>query len=147
MISRKKASSGFTLMELIVAIAVIALLAGLVAPALFRNVADAKIATARADLATIGLALEAYALTSGGYPTSAQGLAALLTPPRDDAGSWRGPYLKGGVPRDPWGFPYVYAYPGVENVLSYDLLSRGKDGKEGGVGEEADLKAWSSQSK
>ena len=142
MIFCRKARRGFTLMELIVAVAVIALLAGLIAPALFRNVTDAKVAAARADLATIGLALEAYALTSGSYPTTSQGLAALVVASGNGTRNWRGPYLKGGVPRDPWGFPYVYDYPGVENVHSYDLFSRGKGGKEGGIGEEADLKAW-----
>lgn len=139
---RRKSPIGFTLIELMVAVAVIALLAGLIAPALFRNVADARVAAAKADLATIGLALEAYALTSGGYPTTDQGLAALVSPPRQASSAWRGPYLKGDVPRDPWGIPYVYSYPGRENLLSYDLLSRGKDGKEGGTGEDADLRAW-----
>ncbi len=133
---------GFTLIELIVAVAVIAILAGLIAPALFRNVGDAKVAAAKAGLATIGLALEAYALTSGTYPSTAQGLAALVSPPPNATADWRGPYLKGGVPRDPWGVPYEYTYPGEENPLSYDLVSRGKDGKSGGIGEDADLTAW-----
>ena len=138
--------SGFTLIELVVAIAIVALLAGLVAPALFSNVSDAKVSAAKADLATIGLALETYALTTGGYPTAAQGLAALVNQP-PDASAWRGPYLKGGVPLDPWGFPYEYLYPGIENVLSYDLFTRGKDGKDGGSGEAADVRAWSTRAK
>lgn len=143
---RQRRHFGFTLIELVVAIAIIALLAGLVAPALFSNVSDAKVAAAKADLATIGLALEAYALTSGSYPTVAEGLTALVSPP-GDASAWRGPYLKGGVPLDPWGAPYVYMYPGVENVHSYDLFTRGKDGKDGGTGEAADVRAWSSRTK
>ena len=140
--AQRGVTRGFTLIELIVAVAVIAILAGLIAPALFRNVADAKVAAAKADLATIGLALESYALRSGTYPSTAQGLAALVSPPPNATGDWRGPYLKGDIPRDPWGSPYVYAFPGLENPLSYDLVSRGKDGKEGGTGEDADLRAW-----
>lgn len=145
--TRRVVARGFTLIELIVAVAVIAILAGLIAPALFRNVSDAKVAAAKADMATIGLALEGYALATGTYPSTAQGLEALVSPPPNAAGDWRGPYLKGDVPRDPWGSPYTYAFPGLENPLSYDLVSLGKDGKNGGTGEDADLRAWMRVSK
>lgn len=131
---------GFTLMELIVVVAVIALLAGLTAPALFRNVGDARIAAARADLATISLALESYALSVGDYPSTQQGLEVLVRNPGVGT-TWKGPYLKGQVPRDPWGRAFVYLYPGKGVGGTYDLLTYGRDGAVGGSGEDADAVA------
>lgn len=137
-------AGGFTLIELIVVVSVVAILAATVAPSIFRNVGDAKIAAAKADLAAIGLALDTYALHSDRYPTTAQGLEALARRPETPPvpGGWRGPYLRKGAPRDPWGNPYQYRSPGAANPDSYDLWTFGRDGREGGLGEDADLRSW-----
>lgn len=136
-------TAGFTLVEILVVIIVIAVLATLVAPNVFRHVGRAKDSTARAQIEMLGSALEAYRLDNDAYPTTEQGLAALVkrpetTPvPRD----WRGPYLKRDVPRDPWGGAYVYRSPAREDAAGYELLTLGRDGREGGEGENADVSA------
>jgi len=137
---------GFTLIELLVVITVIAILAGLVAPMVFRNVGDAKVSAARAQIELFGLALDAYRLDNDYYPSTTQGLAALRALPTGDpaARNWRGPYLKKEVPLDPWGRPYIYKSPGDVNGTSYDLLSYGRDGQPGGTGEDADVTSWGS---
>jgi len=136
--------SGFTLIELVVVIAIIATLAAVVAPAVFRNVGDAKQGSAKSQIETLGLALTSYRMDNDAFPTTEQGLAALRTAP--DVGepprNWRGPYLTRVVPTDPWGRPYVYAAPGVENPTSYDLYTLGRDGRPGGEGEDADVTSW-----
>jgi len=137
-------SRGFTLIEMLVVITVIAILASLVTPMVFRNVGDAKLSAARAQVEVFGLALDAYRLDNDYYPSTAQGLQALRrTPPgAPPARSWRGPYLKKGVPLDPWGRPYAYRSPGQANPDSYDLVSLGRDGAPGGTGEDADITSW-----
>jgi general secretion pathway protein G len=134
-------TSGFTLIELLVVIVVISLLAGLVGPLVFRNVADAKVSAAKAQIELFSLALDQYRLDNDYYPSTAQGLEALRTAPTGEpaAPSWRGPYLRKPVPADPWGNPYSYLSPGVRNPTSFDLLSYGRDGKPGGAGEDADV--------
>jgi general secretion pathway protein G len=135
---------GFTLIELLVVVSVIAILATLVAPMVFRNVGDAKVAAAKADIETIGLALDAYALHNDNYPSTAQGLDALIHRPSGNpsARDWRGPYLKRGVPVDPWGRHYHYESPGRTNPSAYDLMTYGRDGQPGGDHEDADLTSW-----
>jgi general secretion pathway protein G len=142
---------GFTLIELLVVIAIIATLAGVVAPAVFRNVGDAKADAAKSQLEIFALALDSYRVDNDAYPTSEQGLAALRTMPTaptagstmgDPPRNWRGPYLRKVVPSDPWGRPYVYVSPGRENATSYDLYTLGRDGKLGGEGEDADVTSW-----
>jgi general secretion pathway protein G len=137
---------GFTLIEILVVITVIAILAGLVAPEVFHNVGDARSAAAKAQLESFELALDAYRLDNLAYPSSAQGLAALVTRPAGDPApaNWRGPYLRRGVPDDPWGRPYVYRSPGTANPNGYDLVTYGRDGKAGGEGEDADVQSWDS---
>lgn len=135
---------GFTLIEMLVVVLVIGVLAALVAPNVFRNVATAKQAAARSQVELLGAALDSYRLDNDAYPTTTQGLEALrrepLMEPRPRA--WRGPYVRKEIPLDPWGHPYVYHSPGVANPWSYDLLSYGRDGKEGGEGEDADILSW-----
>lgn len=129
------------MIELLVVIVVIAILAGLVGPMVFRNVGDAKVTAAKAQLELFGLALDQYRLDNDYYPSTTQGLDALRTPPPGEpaARNWRGPYLKKPVPLDPWGHSYVYRNPGETNPTSYDLLSLGRDGHQGGTGEDADV--------
>ena len=128
---------GFTLIELLVVIAVIAVLASLVGPMVFRNVGDAKLTAAKAQLELFGLALDQYRLDNDYYPSDAEGLEALRAAPQGDpaARNWRGPYLKKAVPPDPWGRPYVYHVA----ANTYALYSLGRDGKEGGEGEDRDI--------
>jgi general secretion pathway protein G len=135
---------GFTLIELLVVITVIAMLAGLVAPMVFRNVGDAKVSAAKAQIELFALALDAYRLDNDFYPATAQGLSALRARPdgEPEARNWRGPYLRKEVPLDPWGRPYLYKSPGDVNGESYDLLSYGRDGATGGTGEDADVTSW-----
>ncbi|MDB4949026.1 MAG: ral secretion pathway protein [Gemmatimonadetes bacterium] len=135
------ARAGFTLIEIIVVIVVIAVLATLVAPNVFRNVGTAKTTTARAQIETLGAALDAYRLDVGRYPGTAEGLDALVHAPPGAAG-WHGPYLKKRVPPDPWGHPYVFTSPGPVNPQEYDLLSYGSDGAPGGQDDAADLVSW-----
>jgi general secretion pathway protein G len=133
---------GFTLIEMLVVIVVIAILAGLVGPLVYRNVGDAKVSAAKAQLELFGLALDQYRLDNDYYPSTAQGLDALWAAPVGEPAvrNWRGPYLKRSVPVDPWGRPYVYKSPGDSTATGYDLLTYGRDGKAGGVGEDADLR-------
>ena len=139
--SRPRARRGFTLIELVVVIVVISVLASLVGPLVFRNVDDAKVAAARAQIELFSLALDQYRLDNDHYPTSTQGLEALrAVPPGEPAPrNWRGPYLRKAVPVDPWGRPYVYECPGTRNAAAFDLLSYGRDGRPGGTGEDADV--------
>ena len=140
----RRRGRGFTLIELLVVITVIAILASLVTPMVFRNVGDAKLSAARAQVEVFGLALDAYRLDNDYYPSSAQGLEALRHQPAGApaARNWRGPYLKKTVPLDPWGRPYVYRSPGETNPDTYDLVSLGRDGAAGGGGEDTDITSW-----
>ena len=136
--------AGFTLIEILVVIAVIAMLAALVAPNVFQHVGTAKDATARSQIELLGAALDAYRLDNGRYPTTEQGLNALQVQPTIQPlpSNWRGPYLRKAVPPDPWGTPFIYLSPGEMNQRGYDLLSLGADGEPGGEGEDADVVSW-----
>lgn len=135
---------GFTLIELLVVITVIAILAGLVGPMVFRNVGDAKVSAARAQIELFALALDQYRLDNDFYPGNSQGLGALREKPSGEPAvrNWRGPYLRKAIPLDPWGHSYTYKSPGEVNTESYDLLSLGRDGQPGGSGEDADVTSW-----
>ena len=136
--------AGFTLIEMLVVIIVIGLLAGLVGPRILGRVSEARTATAHTQIELFGLALDNYRLDNGGYPTTEQGLAALQEKPARDsvALNWRGPYLKKAIPSDPWGRPYNYASPGEHSPTTYDLWTFGRDGQEGGEGDDADVVSW-----
>ena len=127
---------GFTLLELLVVIVIIGLLAGYVAPRYFVQVGKSEVQVAKAQIASIEKALDQYRLDVRRYPTTEQGLDALMTKPANEA-NWNGPYLKRAIPNDPWGKPYVYRAPGQKG--EFDLLSYGRDGKAGGNGEDADI--------
>lgn len=132
---------GFTLLELLVVIIVLGLLAGLVAPQILGRVGEAKVTSARTQMALLGTALDSYRLDNGSYPTTEQGLQALREKPTREPlpPNWRGPYLRKALPLDPWERPYLYRAPGVRNVTGYDLATLGRDGQEGGTDEDADL--------
>lgn len=145
MTSRKppRARRGFTLIEILVVIVVIAILATLVAPNVFQHVGTAKATTAKSQIEMMSSALDAYRLDTGAYPTTAQGLQALQELPTiDPPTNWRGPYLRKAVPLDPWGHAYVFVSPGEQNTKGFDLVSYGADGKLGGEGEDADVVSW-----
>jgi len=127
-------------MELLVVLVVLGLLAGLIGPQLFGRVGEARTTTARTQLELLGVALDGYRLDNGGYPTTAQGLAALQTKPSRAPipANWRGPYLRKAVPADPWSRPYAYRAP-LRGTEGYELVSLGRDGAAGGGGEDADL--------
>ena len=136
--------SGFTLIEILVVIVVIAILATLVAPNIFQHVGAAKGATAKSQIEMLGAALDAYRLDNGRYPTSDQGLGALWNIPAAEPRptNWRGPYIRKDVPLDPWGRAYGYRSPAQQSRVGYDLWSLGADGAEGGTGDSADIKNW-----
>jgi general secretion pathway protein G len=143
--ARRAASRrGFTLIELLVVVLVIGLLAGLVGPRILGHVTEAKSATARTQISMLGVALDSYGLDNGGYPTTEQGLAALQQRPNGEpaAINWRGPYLARAIPADPWGRPYRYQSPGEHNPAGYDLWSYGRDDRQGGEGDDADVVSW-----
>jgi general secretion pathway protein G len=137
---RPRWRNGFTLIEMLVVLVLLGLLAGLIGPQLFGRVSDARITTARTQIELIGVALDSYRLDNGAYPTTAQGLDALVIRParQPAAPNWRGPYLRKALPADPWSRPYLYASPS-QGGEGYALRSLGRDGKEGGSGEDADL--------
>lgn len=128
---------GFTLMELLVVILIIGLLTGIVAPRLLGQISKSEVTAARAQLAAFDKALQAYRIDMGRFPSSAQGLAALIAAPPAER-RWSGPYLQGEVPLDPWGKAYEYRIPG-RNGQDYEIISRGRDGAPGGTGPDADV--------
>lgn len=129
--------TGFTLLELLVVILIIGMLTGIVAPRLMGQIGRSERTVARSQIDALDKALEAYRLDMGRYPTASEGLQALVQPPAGDV-RWRGPYLKGGVPLDPWGSPYQYRVPGGAG-RDFDLLSLGRDRAPGGSGDDADI--------
>lgn len=136
---RLRRNAGFTLLELLVVMVIIGLLVGYVAPMYFKQVGKSEVKVARAQIESFGKALDQYRLDAGHYPTTEQGLQALVLKPADEA-RWDGPYLKKGVPLDPWGTVYGYKRPGTKG--EYDIVSLGKDGVPGGTGEDADIGSW-----
>ncbi|WP_407147115.1 type II secretion system major pseudopilin GspG [Bradyrhizobium sp. ORS 86] len=129
--------AGFTLVEMLVVIAIIGLIMGLIGPRVLNYLSESKVKAARIQLQSFASALDLYYLDAGRYPSSAEGLAALVrsTP---GVAAWNGPYLKGGsVPNDPWSHAYIYRSPGEHGP--YDIVSYGSDGQEGGSGTAADI--------
>ena len=135
--SARPASGGFTLIELLVVLAILTMLAGLVGPRVLGLLGGAKSKTAAVQIADIEKALEIYKLDVGRFPSTEEGLDALVKKP-GSANGWSGPYLKGGVPADPWGNAYRYASPGANGGI--DIISLGADGAPGGEGENADIR-------
>ena len=134
---QKAGEEGFTLVEMLVVITIIGLIMGLIGPRVLNYLSESKVKTARIQLQSFASALDLFYLDAGRYPSTSEGLAALVhqTP---GVAAWNGPYLKGGsVPNDPWNHAYVYRAPGQHGP--YDIMSYGSDGQEGGIGVAADL--------
>jgi general secretion pathway protein G len=133
---RRKAESGFTLIEILIVVIILGILASLVIPRLTGRTEEARMTAAKSDIeGGLALALDLYEADVGRYPAN---LDALLKEP-SGVKRWKGPYLKKGLPKDPWGEAYVYRFPGVQNSQLYDLFSKGADGEEGS---EDDIVNW-----
>ena len=130
-------AAGFTLLELLVVIVIIGLLAAYVGPKYFSQLGKSEVTIAKAQIEAFEKSLDTYRLDVGRYPTAEEGLAALMTAPASAGAKWNGPYLKKGVPPDPWGHPYQYRSPAAKG--EYEIVSLGKDGQPGGSGEGADI--------
>lgn len=137
--STAAAIQGFTLLELLVVMVIIGLLAGYVGPKYFEQIGKSETKTARAQIDSLGKALDQYRIDVGQYPSTEQGLVALNKSPTNDP-KWAGPYLKKNVPNDPWNKPYLYKSPGEHG--DFDLYTWGKDGQLGGVKESEDVLSW-----
>ena len=124
-------AAAFTLIELLLVLVILAVLAAVVVPKFTGRSEQARVAAAKADISAIELQLDAFEIDAGRFPTTEEGLGALITPPAQ-VRQWNGPYLKKGVPVDPWGNPYVYRFPGQINTTGVDVYSYGPDGNEGG---------------
>ena len=126
-----RVAAAFSLIELLLVLVILAILMGVVVTKFSGRTKQAQETAAKTDIGAIGLALDAYEVDNGRYPTSEEGLISLVQQP-STATNWRGPYLKrDGVPTDPWGNVYLYRYPGTNNPSGYDLASLGPDGREG----------------
>lgn len=135
--ARSTADAGFTLVELLVVLTIISLILGLVGPRVLNYLGESRVKTAKLQIESFGSALDLFLVDAGRYPTTSEGLDALVQRPAT-VQAWNGPYLKGGrVPLDPWGNPYQYRSP-VERT-QYEIVSLGSDGREGGTGTAADI--------
>jgi general secretion pathway protein G len=128
---------GFTLLELLVVIVIIGLLAAYVGPKYFAQLGKSEVTVAHAQIEAFEKSLDTFRLDVGRYPTTEEGLGALMAAPPAASAKWNGPYLKKGVPADPWGHPYQYRAPGAK--AEYEIVSLGKDGQPGGEGGNADI--------
>ncbi|MDC8760466.1 type II secretion system major pseudopilin GspG [Janthinobacterium fluminis] len=140
--TRRRLARGFTLIEIMVVVVIMGILASLVVPKLISRTGESRVAAARVDIATLMQALKLYKLDNQRYPSTEQGLQALVTKPTTGpaANGWKsGGYLE-KMPKDPWGNPYQYLSPGIKGEI--DVLSLGADGQPGGSGDDADIGSW-----
>ena len=122
--------SAFTLIELLLVLVILAVLAAVVVPKFTARTEQAKTTAAKTDLSNLETAIDAFEIDNGRYPTTEEGLGALITAPAG-LDNWRGPYIKRGIPNDPWGKLYLYQQPGTNNTSGFDLYSTGPDKREG----------------
>ena len=135
-------SIGFTLVEILIVITIIALLAALVGPRLMGSLAKSQTKTTRAQIEMLETAIDNFRLDNGRYPTQEEGLKSLVAQP-EGLKTWSGPYLKKRqLPTDAWGFEFRYAKPAERGGIDFDLYSVGADGEEGGEQENADIGNW-----
>lgn len=137
--THRRPGAGFTLIELLVVLAILGLLAGLVGPRVLNQLGGAKSKTVAVQIKDLESAAELFRLDVGRFPSNQEGLEALVTKPAT-ANGWNGPYLRKGLPADPWGNPYRYANPGKHGDV--DIYSFGADNAPGGDGENADIGNW-----
>lgn len=135
---RRRRLAGYSLLEILIVLAIIALIAALVGPRLFAQLDHAKVTTARVQVKSLETALSTMELDIGRYPTEGEGLKLLVDGDRKAAPGWNGPYLSGALPNDPWGRPYVYDPP-TDRAHPPRVHSLGADGKPGGEGDAADI--------
>lgn len=135
---RRTRRHAFTLVEMLLVLVILAVLAAIVIPKFAGRSQQAKETAAKSQISSLELALDSFEVDTGAYPQGAAGLNALIDQP-SGAQNWKGPYLKKGVPPDPWGNPYSYSYPGKNNPKGYDLASMGPDGRAGG---DDDITNW-----
>ncbi len=142
---KKKRERGFTLVEVLIVVIIIGFLASVVGPELISRISQATQNTAANQIHNFSVALNNYRFDNGHYPTTEQGLEALIQKPTTSPvpENWNGPYLqKNSIPDDPWGNEYHYRSPGINNPHSFDLWSYGANNQEGGTGEDADVTNW-----
>ncbi|UCD72360.1 MAG: type II secretion system major pseudopilin GspG [Syntrophobacterales bacterium] len=133
---------GFTLIEILVVLVILGILTSIIVPRMLRRPEEARQTKAKMDITAIETALNLYRLDNGGYPSTEQGLEALVSKPTTGVipKNWKEEGYLGKVPKDPWGTPYVYLCPGIHE--EFDLVSYGADGMEGGEGKDADIENW-----
>ncbi len=135
--ANRHGEQGFTLVEMLVVIAIIGLIMGLIGPRVLNYLSESKVKAAKIQMQSFASALDLFNLDAGRYPSTSEGLEALVQRAPGVA-AWNGPYLKGGtVPMDPWGHPYIYRAPGEHGA--FNIVSLGADGAEGGSGVAADI--------
>ncbi len=140
---RRGPERGFTLIELLLVMVILTVLAAVVVPKFTKRSEQARITAANTDISNLEVALDSFEVDMGRYPTGTEGMKALVEQPTGTTtSSWKGPYIKRGIPNDPWGNQYVYTIPGKHNTSGYDLYSYGPDGQDGG---SDDIDNWSTR--
>ncbi len=139
--SHRLTRSGFTMVELLLVLVILATLAAIVVPKFTGRSKQARITAAQTEISSVEVALDAFEVDNGYYPQGSDALLQLVERPADNP-NWRGPYLKKAVTNDPWGNPYIFESPGRYNVDGYDLYSMGPDGKVGG---DDDITNWNQE--
>ena len=136
--SHRRRRAAFTLVEMLLVLVILAVLAAIVIPKMSGRSQQARITAAKSDISNLEMVLDAFEVDTGFYPQGTSGLNSLVTEPSNTP-NWKGPYLKKGVPVDPWGNAYIYTFPGKNNPKGFDLMSPGPDGS---TGNDDDINNW-----